>query len=147
MPNNFSAECGFFLIFVKFELKNCSVLKKSETGRRGEEIALAWLSARGFRLLDRNWRGGHKELDLVMESLDRVHVVEVKTMTPPLQIQPYEKVDARKQTLLIAAASRYIVEKHVRKEVQFDVVSVVLGEDGPLVDYIPEAFIPIWKRN
>ena len=122
-------------------------MKKSETGRRGEEIALAWLSARGFRLLDRNWRGGHKELDLVMESRDRVHVVEVKTMTPPLQIQPYEKVDARKQTLLIAAASRYIVEKHVRKEVQFDVVSVVLGEEGPLVEYIPEAFIPIWKRN
>ena len=122
-------------------------MKKSETGRRGEEIALAWLSARGFRLLDRNWRGGHKELDLVMESRDRVHVVEVKTMTPPLQIQPYEKVDARKQALLMAAASRYIVEKHVRKEVQFDVVSVVLGEDGPLVDYIPEAFIPIWKRN
>ena len=122
-------------------------MKKGETGRRGEEIALAWLSARGFRLLDRNWRGGHKELDLVMESRDRVHVVEVKTMTPPLQIQPYEKVDARKQTLLIAAASRYIVEKHVRKEVQFDVVSVVLGEEGPLVEYIPEAFIPIWKRN
>ncbi len=122
-------------------------MKKSETGRRGEEIALAWLTARGFRLLDRNWRGGHKELDLVMESRERVHVVEVKTMTPPLLIQPYEKVDARKQSLLIAAASRYIVEKHVRKEVQFDVVSVVLGEDGPLVEYIPEAFIPIWKRN
>ena len=122
-------------------------MKKGETGRRGEEIALAWLSARGFRLLDRNWRGGHKELDLVMESRDRVHVVEVKTMTPPLLIQPYEKVDARKQSLLIAAASRYIVEKHVRKEVQFDVVSVVLGEDGPRVEYIPEAFIPIWKRN
>lgn len=122
-------------------------MKKSETGRRGEEIALAWLSARGLRLLDRNWRGGHKELDLVMESSDRVHVVEVKTMTPPLQIQPYEKVDARKQALLMAAASRYIVEKHVRKEVQFDVVSVVLGEDGPAVEYIPEAFIPIWKRN
>lgn len=113
----------------------------------GEEIALAWLSARGLQLLDRNWRGGHKELDLVMESSDRVHVVEVKTMTPPLQIQPYEKVDARKQALLMAAASRYIVEKHVRKEVQFDVVSVVLGEEGPLVEYIPEAFIPIWKRN
>lgn len=122
-------------------------MKKSETGRRGEDLALAWLSDRGFRLLDRNWRGGHKELDLVMESDERVHVVEVKTMTPPLQIQPFEKVDARKQSRLIAAASRYIVEKHVRKEVQFDIVSVVLGEGQPAVEYIPEAFIPIWKRN
>ena len=122
-------------------------MKKSETGRRGEDLALDWLLARGLRLRDRNWRGGHKELDLVMESDERVHVVEVKTMTPPLLIQPFEKVDARKQSRLIAAASRYIVEKHVRKEVQFDIVSVVLGEGQPAVEYIPEAFIPIWKRN
>ena len=73
-------------------------MKKGETGRRGEDLALAWLERRGFRLLDRNWRSGHKELDLVMESAARVHIVEVKTLTPPLQGQPYEKVDAVKQT-------------------------------------------------
>ena len=118
-------------------------MKKSETGRKGEEIALAWLERHGYRLLDRNWRCSHKELDLVMESAERVHFIEVKTLTPPLLIRPYEKVDERKQALLAAAARRYIALKRVMKEVQFDVVSVVLGEDGPEVDYIPEAFIPI----
>ena len=119
-------------------------MKKGETGRRGEEIALAWLSDRGFRLLDRNWRSGHKELDLVMERADRVHVVEVKTLTPPLLVEPFEKVDALKQSRLISAASRYVSSKQVRKEVQFDVVSVVLDGDQPRVDYIPEAFIPVF---
>ena len=120
-------------------------MKKSETGRRGEDVALAWLQERGFRLLDRNWRSQHKELDLVMESAERVHFVEVKTMTAPLLIQPFEKVDAVKQGRLVAAASHYIAVRRVQKEVQFDVVSVVFDGEQTEVEYIPEAFFPIWK--
>jgi len=114
-----------------------------ETGMRGEDIALAWLEARGFRLLDRNWRSGHKELDLVVESAERVHFVEVKTMTPPLYIRPYEKVDERKQALLASAARSYVTRRNVTKEIQFDVISVVIDGGIRQVEYIPEAFIPI----
>ena len=119
---------------------------KNETGRIGEDIALAWLQEHDFRLLDRNWRSGHRELDLVMEGPERVHIVEVKTMTPPLLIHPFEKVDAAKQQKLISAARHYIAQRHVTREVQFDVVSVVLGDGRPDVEYIPEAFFPI-SRN
>lgn len=122
-------------------------MKKSETGRRGEDLALAWMQDHGFRLLDRNWRSGHKELDLVMEGDERVHIVEVKTMTPPLLIQPFEKVDPAKQGRLVAAARHYIAQRQVTREVQFDVVSVILGDGQPKVEYIPEAFFPIWKRS
>jgi putative endonuclease len=121
-------------------------MKKSETGRRGEDVALDWLVAHGFRLLDRNWRSGHKELDLVMESEKRLHVVEVKTMTPPLLIQPFEKVDTAKQARVTAAAAHYIAQRHVRKEVQFDVVSVVLDGERTEVEYIPQAFFPIRRQ-
>ena len=121
-------------------------MKKSETGRRGEELALNWLLAHGLTLRDRNWRGGHKELDLVMESAERVHVVEVKTLTPPLQHQPFEKVDAAKQARLAAAARQYIAQRQVRKEVQFDIVSVVLDGADPTIEYIPEAFYPIRSK-
>ena len=122
------------------------IVKKNETGRVGEDMALDWLQSRGFRLRDRNWRSGHKELDLVMESPERVHVVEVKTLTPPLLQQPFEKVDTRKQARLIAAARHYVAEQPVRKEVQFDVVSVVLDGARSEIEYIPEAFIPIVSR-
>ena len=121
-------------------------MKKSETGKRGEDLALAWLLEHGFRLRDRNWRSGHKELDLVVESAERVHVVEVKTLTPPLLVRPFEKVDAAKQRRLTAAASQYIAERRVDKEVQFDIVSVVLDGDRTEVEYIPEAFLPIRSK-
>ena len=83
-----------------------------ETGRRGEEIAAEWLVKRGFRVLERNWRSGHKEVDLVVESERAVHIVEVKTLTPPVLTLPAEKVDARKQARLVAAARRLIAERH-----------------------------------
>lgn len=115
-----------------------------EVGRRGEELAAAWLEARGFRVLERNWRSGHKEVDLVVESGRAVHIVEVKTLTPPVLALPAEKVDARKQRRLVAAARRLIAERHIDREVQFDVVAVVLDGDEPKVEYIPQAFYPIF---
>lgn len=135
-----------FINFVRLE-QNGVTLKKNETGRIGEEMALDWLQAHGFRLRDRNWRSGHKELDLVMESPERVHVVEVKTLTPPLLQQPAERVDARKQSRLVAAARHYIAAQHVQKEIQFDIVSVVLDGTRSEVEYIPEAFIPIFSNR
>ena len=122
-------------------------MKNSETGRRGEEVALAWLQERGFRLRDRNWRSGHKELDLVMEDAERLHIVEVKTLTAPLLIQPFEKVDAVKQHRLVSAARHYVAVQHIQKEVQFDVVSVILDGEQTMVEYIPEAFYPIYSRQ
>jgi len=118
--------------------------KNVETGQRGENVAAAWLEARGFRLLARNWRSGHKELDLVVESERAVHIVEVKTLTPPLLSLPAEKVDAAKQARLAAAARRFLAENRLDREVQFDIVAVVLDGDEPQVEYIPEAFYPIF---
>ncbi|MBR6423328.1 MAG: YraN family protein [Bacteroidales bacterium] len=118
--------------------------KNVETGRLGEEAALAWLERRGFRLLARNWRSGHKEVDLVMESERAVHIIEVKTLTPPLLEQPFEKVDPAKQRRLVNAARRFLTELHADCEVQFDIVSVVLDGDETRVEYIPEAFYPIF---
>lgn len=135
-----------FIIFVEYEPLKIRVLKKSETGKKGEDLALDWLLARGLTLRDRNWHGGHKELDLVMESAERLHVVEVKTLTPPLQGYPFERVNAAKQARLVAAARQYVAEKHVLKEVQFDVVSVVLDGADTTVEYIPEAFYPIRNK-
>ncbi len=121
--------------------------KKAETGRRGEVVALAWLEQRGFRLLARNWRSGHKELDLVMESDRAIHIIEVKTLTAPLVMPPSEKVNAAKQGRLIAAARRFIAEYHIDREVQFDILSVILDGNQASVEYLPEAFYPIIRHG
>ena len=37
----------------------------AETGRRGEDVAAELLEGRGYRIMDRNYRFGREEIDLV----------------------------------------------------------------------------------
>lgn len=113
-------------------------------GRRGEDLALAYLESRGLELLERNWRWEHKEIDLIMDGCDAVHFIEVKALRAPAVRQPYEAVTAEKQRNVAMAAEHFIFERHIRKEAQFDVVSIIFDGDAGDLEYIPKAFFPIY---
>jgi putative endonuclease len=116
----------------------------AEKGREGEDIALKFLLGRGLRVLERNWRCGHLELDIIMEDDNMLHVVEVRSRVYPAMIEPVETVDAVKQKKVIAAANGFVKRNHIKKEVVFDVVSVVFMPQGHTVEYFPNAFAPVW---
>ncbi|WP_029144316.1 YraN family protein [Microbacterium luticocti] len=73
---------------------------KDELGRAGEQRAAAYLSARGFAVLDRNWRAPGGELDVVARRDGTVVFVEVKTRRSDGFGDPLEAVDARKRARL-----------------------------------------------
>ncbi|MFT4305555.1 MAG: YraN family protein [Microbacterium sp.] len=73
---------------------------KDELGRRGEEVASAYLRTCGWTILARNWRGEHGELDIVAREGAEIVVVEVKTRSSDLFGHPLEAVDARKLSRL-----------------------------------------------
>ena len=45
---------------------------------QGEDIAIDYLRRKGYVILDRNWRSGHREIDIVARKDDTVVFVEVK---------------------------------------------------------------------
>ena len=118
----------------------------TEKGREAEDLALEWLERRGYVLLERNYRVGHKEIDIIMESPGAVHIVEVKALSAPAAVDPAEKVDARKRQLLASAANYYLRSRRVAKEAQFDIVTVVFNGADSTVEYIPNAFYPIYYK-
>ena len=128
-------------------MENMRFKNRQELGKRGEELALEYLLQRGMKLLARNWRCGHKELDLVMEDGNTIRIVEVRSRNFPSQTDPLESIDAAKRKNIIAAAKGFVGENRKLsggKEVFFDVVSILFNSDAFKVEYIRDAFAPEW---
>ena len=116
---------------------------KKALGQLGEEMACDFLRSRGHRILQRNWRGSHLEVDIISEASDGVHFVEVKTRLSA-DATPEEMVDARKQQRISAAALKYLNQSGSDREVFFDVVTVTVDGFGSQVKYFPQAWIPMY---
>jgi putative endonuclease len=122
-----------------------NVLKTSKIGQEGEDIACDFLLTRGHQILDRNWRSGHLELDIVTEAQDGVHFVEVKARTAPVTSTLTDQVNKLKQKRISAAALQYLNKKHLLgQEVFFDIVSVMFDREETVVRYFPQAWIPMY---
>lgn len=114
-------------------------------GKRGEDIAADFLENRGHIILQRNWRSGHLEIDIVSEDRDGLHFVEVKSRTAPIEAAPQENVNRVKQGKITSAALKYLNTVGGRdKEVFFDIVAVVFNGDKTDITYFPQAWIPLY---
>lgn len=111
-------------------------------------MAADYLEGKGFTILARNWRSGRYELDIVAVGDDGIHFVEVRTRINP-EILPQETVNSAKQRKVVEAAKRFLREEAYRRfsdfEAFFDVVGVTLSNDGTDLEYIPQAFIPMYR--
>ena len=113
---------------------------KKNLGRKGEEISIHFLQQKGYQILKRNYRYGHKEIDIVARDKSTVVFVEVKAGRSKKFGEPFEKVDARKQQKLIEAAKAFIQENEIRDcDFRFDVISVDLKGDKK-IEHIQGAF-------
>ena len=121
---------------------------RKDTGREGEDIACRFLMEKGHTILERNWRCGHLETDIISLDEEGLHFTEVKTRRPPMQADPQENVGFKKQHNLAAAANAYLAKKDDGQlgvyECFFDVVAIVLEEKKTTIEYFPKAFIPIY---
>ena len=122
-----------------------NVLNTSKLGELGEQMACDFLETRGYQILDRNWRGGHLEIDIVSEAADGLHFVEVKARKTPVTTSIDDQVNSIKQKRISAAALKYLNNKNLSgREVFFDVVSVLFNGQETTVRYIPQAWIPMY---
>jgi putative endonuclease len=110
-------------------------------GQRGEALVADYLSRRGWRILVRNWRFHHKELDLVAERGGVVAFVEVKTRAADGLGHPLESITARKRRDLATAARGWIAAHGGGyASFRFDAAVVVTGPAGTTVDHIADAW-------
>ena len=127
------------------KLKTMKTSRK-KLGNLGEDYACSYLERLGHTILDRNWRCGHLELDIVSLDGEGIHFVEVKSRTAPFTAHPEENVTRTKQGKITAAALGWLNTRgHPGDaEVFFDVIAVVFDGDNVEIDYFKQAYIPIY---
>jgi putative endonuclease len=109
------------------------------TGPQAESWAAEYLTARGLRLIERNYRCRSGEIDLVMAESGTVVFVEVRYRSSSRYGGALESVDRHKCRRLLAAAQHYMVERRVKGAVRLDVVAVSPGTAGPEAEWIRNA--------
>ncbi|MCR4405249.1 MAG: YraN family protein [Candidatus Acetothermia bacterium] len=97
-------------------------------GRLGEERALAFLKAQGYRIIARNyrWRGG--EIDIIARDRDCLSFIEVKARADEQFSPAEEALTPQKRARLIRTAQHYIAQHRPEVDLRFDVV-VIAGEE------------------
>lgn len=102
-----------------------------DLGRTGERLAARWLARNGWTILARNFRFGHKEVDLIVRRGALVAFVEVKTRAGPGWGHPLEAI-TRAQRADIATVARAWIARHGRRGdvYRFDAIALVRTASG-----------------
>ncbi len=111
-------------------------------GRRGEDLAVTFLREKGYRILDRNWKHGDLELDIVAKEGDEIVFVEVKTRSSSDYGEPEDSVDELRKRRLTSAASIYLKHHRLDNRSRFDIIAIILNDKEQSINHIEEAFHP-----
>ena len=114
----------------------------NDLGKLGEDLAVQYLTDKGYEILERNWHNIHKEVDIIAKYGQYLVIVEVKTRQNDEYGEPGLAVTKRKQRMLIAAANAYISRKELDMETRFDIISIVVKDSDPVIEHIEDAFLP-----
>jgi putative endonuclease len=100
-------------------------LSNRELGNIGEDIATQFLQDLGYQILDRNFRSGRTEIDIIASNSRTLVFCEVKTRRSRSHGFPSEAITAIKLEHIRSAALGWLACHKVRYiGIRFDAVSV-----------------------
>lgn len=109
-------------------------LHRTKVGRTGEDIAASYLSRKGFRILERNFKALYGELDIVAIDRDILVFVEVKTRMDNSFGTPEEAVTPRKLREVVQTAQYYAtLHPKYPQALRIDVIGIMLGPSNEVL--------------
>jgi putative endonuclease len=118
-------------------------------GRRGERLACRHLEARGFEILERNFRTACGELDVVARNERFLVFCEVKARVLKAeagQLGPFAAIGPRKRRQVRLMARQWLAVRTVPPprppELRFDAIGIQLDPTGRLLalEHLEDAF-------
>jgi putative endonuclease len=132
---------NFIINFATKTKENHFMALHNELGKWGEDVAASYLERLGYTILERDWKSGHRDLDIIAREGDIVVFVEVKTRRNRDFTDPEMAVDYQKIRHLQQAANHYIKFRHIDNDIRFDIITVVgTMNETPSIEHIKDAF-------
>lgn len=114
----------------------------NEIGRWGEDLACEFLMREGYRILERDWKSGKRDLDIVAIDDDVLVIVEVKTRSNERYANADEAVTPQKIRSISIAANSYVKMYGMNREIRFDIITIVGTPEKYEVRHVEDAFLP-----
>lgn len=115
---------------------------KQKLGKEGEEIAVAHLISKGYKILARNYRSGRAEIDIIATVDDWVVIVEVKTRETNKYGNPEDAIGRGKINMIAQGANDFLLDRDLHNNVRYDVISILKNKHHIDIHHIVDAFWP-----
>ena len=118
----------------------------NELGKWGEEMAAAYLQQKGYRIIERDWRSGNRDIDIIAQApdLSTLVFVEVKTRKNEVIMRAADAVNPTKARNIALSANNYIKMRHVDGLLRFDIITIVgTNAQNMKLEHIINAFNPM----
>ncbi|MBR5105070.1 MAG: YraN family protein [Alistipes sp.] len=119
--------------------------EKQIRGAIGEQAAVDYLRQNGFMIVERNYRVGRSEVDIIATRYDELHFVEVKTRKYSSMTAPEEAITEQKMRAMRRAASAYMAQHHSMLEPRFSLIAIdIVGDRVESLRFVEDALQYGW---
>lgn len=118
----------------------------NELGKWGEEMAAEYLQQKGYRIIERDWRSGNRDIDIIAQAPDpsTLVFVEVKTRKSEALMRAADAVNPTKARNISLSANNYVKMCHVDALLRFDIITIVgTNAQNMKLEHIIDAFNPM----
>lgn len=98
---------------------------KQVIGRYGEDLAVKFLISKKYLIMDRNYKSGHGEIDIIATIDSKIIFIEVKTRTNKSYGFADESINFKKLKNLRRAIIKYCIKyKHCLDDIRLDLIAI-----------------------
>lgn len=115
-------------------------MQKDLFGKKGEKLAVDYLTKIGYKIIATNYRNKIGEIDIIAEDGNYIVFVEVKSRMSRAFGDPLEAIGAQKQHKIMQVAQGYLMKtRQLNAPCRFDAVAV-LGDKESEIRHVKNAF-------
>ena len=112
----------------------------NELGKKGEQLAVDFLTKNHYTIIERNYRFNKSEVDIIAQKEDVLAIVEVKTRSTIDFGNPQDFVKPKQIKNLVKAVDEYVNVNDLDVEVRFDIIAIVKQGKTFEIEHLENAF-------